>query len=109
MDVEILEDGRIVISGQQQLLAGSSLETDVCVANAISMASISLKDALDMAGRNPARLLGFEEVRLRRGSRADLIVYDFPGPGNPLKIRATVSAGELRFGSLDNHGSSEDV
>ena len=100
VDVEILEDGRIVIAGQKQLLAGSSLETDTCVANAVSMAGVSLTEAIDMASRNPAELLGFEEIRLRRGSRADLILFHYNGPGSRLEFVTTVAAGAVRFGEI---------
>jgi len=98
-EVEILEDGRIVIAGQRQLLAGSSLETDVCITHAMDVAGVSLSEAFDMAGLNPCRLLNLEEVRLRRGSRADLTVFNLPAPGQPIEWLTTVSAGEVRFGS----------
>ena len=100
LKVEILEDGRIVVAGQRQYLAGSGHETDTCVAKAIEFAGISLREACDMAGRNPARLLGFEEIALRRGSRADLIVFDYDGPGDRLRFRATMAAGEVRYGDV---------
>ncbi len=99
-NVEILEDGRIVIAGQQQLLAGSSLETDTCVAHAIAVAGLSLQDAFDMAGKNPCRLLGVEPVQLRRGSRADLVAFHYEGPSSRLEFLATVAAGELRHGEI---------
>ena len=99
-DVEILESGKIIIAGQDQLLAGSSLETDTCVANAMDMAGLSLQDAFDLAGRNPARLLGFEEIRLLRGSRADLVLFHYRGAGSKLEFVSTVAAGQLRFGDL---------
>ena len=98
--VEILKDGRIVIAGQNQLLAGSSLETVVCVAHALSVADLSLREAFDMAGRNPCRLLGCEEVNLVAGSLADLVVFNYAGPGSRLEWQATVASGELRFGTL---------
>lgn len=100
MDVEILEDGRIVIAGQTQLLAGSGMETDTCVARSIEYASLSLQEACDLAGRNPALLLGFEEIRLRRGSRADLILFHFERPGDALDIITTIAAGEIRYGEV---------
>ncbi len=100
VEVEILEDGRIVIAGQDQLLAGSSLETDICVANAITHGGITLKQALDMAGCIPARLLGFEEIRLQRGSRADLILFHYAGPPSKLDFVATMAAGDVRFGEI---------
>ena len=98
LDVEILEDGRIVIAGQRQLLAGSGLETDTCVAHVIDVAGVSLQEAFDMAGRNPARLLGCETIELARGSRADLVLFNYAGPGSSLDIRATIAAGNVRFG-----------
>lgn len=98
--VEILKDGRLVVAGQRQLLAGSGVQTDLCVARAIDMTGVSLGEACDMAGVNPARLLGFEEVRLQAGSRADLVMFRYGGPGSGLEIEATVAAGELRFGDL---------
>lgn len=102
VEVEILEDGRIVIAGQQQLLAGSSLSTDTCVAHAISVADISRGDAFDMAGANPARLLGFEAIELKPGSRADLLLFRHAGPGHPLEIVATLACGEVRFGTVSD-------
>ncbi|MEX0716784.1 MAG: amidohydrolase family protein [Planctomycetaceae bacterium] len=98
--VEILDDGRIVVAGQRQLLAGSAQETDHCVATAIEMAGITLAEAIDMAGRNPARLLGFEEIRLHSGSRADLMVFEWSGPGDRFRFLSVVQAGEVRHGAL---------
>lgn len=97
---EVLEGGPIVIAGQRQFLAGSGQQTDVCVANAVSMAGLSLGEACDLAARAPARLLGKEVVRVSRGSRADLMIFDYRGAGAPLKILATIASGEVRFGSL---------
>lgn len=98
--VEILADGRIVIAGQNQLLAGSSVETDTCVAKAMALAGVTLPQAIDMAGRNPARLLGFDEIGLSRGSRANLIVFRAAETGGRLEILATVAAGAIRYGTL---------
>lgn len=98
--VEVLDDGRIVIAGQRQLLAGSGQETDACITHAMAAAGVSLSDAFDMAGINPCRLLNLEEARLRRGSRADLAVFQLAGPGQPIEWLATISAGEVRFGAI---------
>lgn len=99
-NVEILKDGRIVIAGQQQLLAGSSLLTDVCVAHAIAVGGVSLSEAFDMAGRNPCRLLGIEVTRLSRGSRADLVQFDFDRPGDSIHWRSTVMGGAVFSGDV---------
>ncbi len=100
MQMEILEDGRIVVAGQRQFLAGSGADTGQCVVEAVRHGGISLPQAIDMAGRNPARLLGFEEIRLRRGARADLFLFDFPDAGRSLDVIATVAAGTLQFGTI---------
>jgi N-acetylglucosamine-6-phosphate deacetylase len=100
MQMEILDDGRIVVAGQRQFLAGSGADTSQCVAEAVRHAGIPLSQAIDMAGRNPARLLGFEEIRLRRGARADLFMFNFPARSNSLEIVATVAAGTLQFGAI---------
>jgi len=99
-NVEVLEDGNIVIAGQRQLLAGSGSATHSCVANAIEMAGVSLQQAFDMAGQNPSHLLGFEVVRLQRGSRADLVLFHYDGPGSKLDVVRTVSAGVERFNAV---------
>ncbi len=97
---EILEDGKLVVAGQRELLAGSAQETDTCVANVIEFAGVSLKDAVDMASKNPAKLLGCEVVRLRRGSLADLMVFRIPPEGKRLTIEATIASGELMYGEI---------
>ncbi|HEV8070056.1 MAG TPA: amidohydrolase family protein [Planctomycetaceae bacterium] len=98
MRMEILADGRIVVAGHRDLLAGSAADTGRCVLEAMRQ-GVSLADALDMAGRNPARLLRFEEIRLRAGSRADLILFRF-SESDSLEILATVAAGTLRAGTI---------
>ncbi|QDT44309.1 N-acetylglucosamine-6-phosphate deacetylase [Gimesia alba] len=98
--MEVLEDGPIVIAGQRQLLAGSGVETDTCVTTAIDMAGITLQESLDMAGLNPARLLGFEEIRLEVGARADLILFHYEGPGSRMNLQTTLSGGAVKYGTL---------
>lgn len=97
VDVEVLADGRIVIAGQDQLLAGSTLCTDACVANVLRLGGVTLKEAVDMAGRIPARLVGLEEIQLDPGCRADLITFRLPSSGDCLDIRATLFGGEVRY------------
>ncbi len=99
MNIEVLADGRIVVAGQRQLLAGSAANTAQCVVEAMRSAQVGLADAIDLASRNPARLLGFEEIRLRPGSRADLFLFRLAGP-HSLKVLATVAAGSLRYGAI---------
>ena len=98
--MEVLEDGPIVIAGQRQLLAGSGVETDTCMTTAIDMAEITLQESLDMAGLNPARLLGFEQIRLEVGSRADLILFHYEGAGSRMNLQTTLASGSIKYGTL---------
>ncbi len=102
---EILEDGRLVVAGQRELLAGSAFETDICVGTAMDHAGVTLKEAIDMASLHPARLLGLEQTRLRRGYLADLFVFRREPGSRRLAVSSTVAAGELRYGALwDGNG-----
>jgi cytosine/adenosine deaminase-related metal-dependent hydrolase len=64
------------------------------------MTGLPLAGVWDMASHNPARLLNLELVRLARGSRADLAVFDHDGPGSEIRMRATLASGTPRFGHL---------
>ncbi len=97
---EILDDGKIVVAGQRQYLAGSGSLTDQCVNEMIEMTGISTAEAVTLASRNPSELLGFDVVELKTGSRADLILYDESTSNAPINIRATLADGVLRSGTL---------
>jgi N-acetylglucosamine-6-phosphate deacetylase len=97
---EVLADGPIVMAGQRQYLAGSGQHTDICVANAVALAGVTLYQACEMAQRHPARLLGFDAVTLAAGARADLILFRYAGPGSRLEIEATLADGAIRHGTM---------
>jgi N-acetylglucosamine-6-phosphate deacetylase len=100
-DAEVLDDGRIVVAGQRQFLAGSGVGTDTCVVKMIQFAGVSLAEAVDMAGKNAARLLGFPLPSLEAEARADLVLFDAPQPGDEkMRVRAAVLAGQTRVGTL---------
>lgn len=100
--VDVLEGGRIVVAGQREILAGSGVATDFCVAYTARCGAASLRDAIDMASRNPARLLGLPAAGLRPGHPADLFVYRLAPRAEALEVLTTISAGELRHGSITN-------
>jgi N-acetylglucosamine-6-phosphate deacetylase len=95
--VEVLDDGRIVPAGQRTLLAGSGSGTDVCVTNAVRFAGVSLREAIDMAGLFPSRLVGLPEIALRPGSRADLFLFRTRDASGGMLIEKTIVAGEVRY------------
>jgi len=103
--VDVLASGKIVVAGQEQILAGSSATTEVCVARAAEMGACTLAQAIDMACRNPCRLLGFPEYRLMSGDLANLILFrsGMSGdatPGQGLNVVATLLHGQLAYGEL---------
>jgi N-acetylglucosamine-6-phosphate deacetylase len=107
--VEIQSSGRIVVAGQDAILAGSSATTEVCVGRATALGGISLRTAIDMACRNPCRLLGFSEYRLMSGDMANLFLYRTSG--NPqeecsIEVVATILQGQLVWGDIPSPGSA---
>ena len=98
--VEVLVDGRIVVAGQREILAGSGAATDTCVAHALQCGAATLHEAIDMASRNPTRFFGFPEEGLRAGASADLFVYRPTPSADRLDIVATIIAGQVRFGAV---------
>ncbi len=98
--VEVLSDGRIVIAGQRDILAGSGAATDACVAHVGACGAATLREAIDMACRNPTRFFGFPEYSLRPGQPANLFVYRPESGKAGLGVLATVIAGELRYGRI---------
>src|SRR5581483_5168983 len=74
--VELRDDGSVRLRGEERL-AGSSLMMHRAVANTMRLAGVSLRDAVTMATRNPARV-GRVPSRTRglaAGERADLIRF----------------------------------
>lgn len=97
-DVEVLDDGRIVVAGQKQFLAGSGAATEECVAGVMRLGGVALPEAIRMATASPERLMNAERIRLEAGSRADLCLFHVK-PGPRIEVVATVVAGEVRFRS----------
>jgi len=98
---ELTPEGGIYVAGQRQILAGSAQSTGHCVAHAAAVADLTLSQAWDMASRNPARLLGFEVLRLARGSRADLVVFDYDRDQQQITVRTTLAAGRVEWGAAE--------
>ena len=98
--VEVLEDGRLVVPGQRQLLAGASLPIGVGIANVMRFADVDLATAIGMASTRPAEILGCTPVQLEAGATADLVLFKLP-EDQPLQVIATIKSGELVYGSLE--------
>ena len=92
-EFDILPQGKIVVSASGYL-GGSWAFTDSCVRNVLSLAEVSLRDALDMAGARPRELLGLPPRRLEPEEPADLLLFDWEG-GGALRIVASLVAGKI--------------
>jgi N-acetylglucosamine-6-phosphate deacetylase len=97
-ELDILPTGKLVVTGQQELLAGASLPLCDGVANVMNFVGLDLAVAVDMASRKPAELLGLDPIRAEVGSRADLILFQLhrePDGGNRrLELHETILGGE---------------
>lgn len=103
-DVELLPSGRLVVAGQDQLLAGASLPIGVGVVNMMRFAGVNLATAIAMASAHPSQLLGHAAGTLRPGDAADLVLFDLTSEESSadarLVIRATIAAREVVYGEL---------
>jgi N-acetylglucosamine-6-phosphate deacetylase len=106
-DVEILEDGRLVVAGQNQLLAGAAQPIGMGVINIMRFAGVDLTTAVAMASAHPSQLLGHAAGTLRPGDVADLVLFDLipptsvqPVSDGRLSVRATLAAGQLVYGEV---------
>ena len=97
--VEVLDDGRAVVAGQREYLAGATQPLHVGVANVMRIADLPLAGAIDMASAQPASLLGRRCGRLASGYAADLIQFHLPERGRGLHVVATINAGECVAGA----------
>ena len=97
-DLEILPTGKLVVAGQEELLAGASLPIHVGIGNMMDFAGVELATAIDMATGRPAEMLGLEPVRAEVGSRADFTLFqmqrDADSGSTCLELEETIVGGE---------------
>jgi N-acetylglucosamine-6-phosphate deacetylase len=104
-ELEILSDGRLVIAGQDQLLAGASLPIGVGVANVMRFAGVDLATAVAMATKHPSELLGLAPSGLRPGDGANLVLFrldEDPSLASAAKLEvcATLADGDVVHGKV---------
>ena len=94
VDVELTEDGRVVLLGGTRL-AGSSLRLDRALENAMRQSGISLAEAISMLTRNPARVgrIAGRQRGLLPGERADLVLFRFDPETKSVQIEKTIVGG----------------
>ena len=90
-DLEILDNGALVVAGQRESLAGAGLPIGAGIAGVMEYAGVSLAEAVAMATVNPARVLGLPAPRPEAGQPADLVLFDLDGG---FHVRRSVVFGE---------------
>nr|MCU0978118.1 amidohydrolase family protein [Pirellulaceae bacterium] len=103
--VELLADGRPVVAGQWQILAGAAVPITAGIANVLRFTDEPLSSAVDMASTRPAALLGRSQPWLLVGQPTNLVAFHLPGadqltPVGEVEVVATINAGRLVFGEL---------
>ena len=96
--VEVLENGRLVVAGQRQYLAGAALPLGVGIATIAKETDATLAEAIDMATLNPTRLFGMKPPNIESGATADLVTFDFDSVNSGgLNVRTTIKNGEISW------------
>ena len=86
-------DGRAVLAGNAETVAGSVLTMDKAVALTVEVASVPLLTALQAASLHPAKVLGeHRKGRLSPGADADIVVLD-----KELSVISTVVGGQFVY------------
>ena len=97
-DLEVLENGKLVIAGQKDILAGASQPIHLCVANVMRFAGVDLQTAVEMASTSALRLIGESDRGLEIGEVANLTLFDLPeDEQSPLRVRMTLNQGAVAF------------
>lgn len=102
VDVELHPDGSVRLRDGSRL-AGSALTMDCAISNVMRSAGLSLRDAVTLATRNPARVgrIPSRQRGLNPGDRADLVLFRLDASTGRLQILETYLSGQLVFRSAD--------
>jgi N-acetylglucosamine-6-phosphate deacetylase len=75
-DADLTPDGRVVLAGTDKL-AGSALHMHIGVANLVRLGGLSLRDAVQTATVNPAKIVKLEGRMhgLKVGDAADIVAF----------------------------------
>lgn len=96
-ELDLLADGKLIIAGQDTLLAGASRPLTDGIAHVVA-AGFSRADAINMASVTPTRLLGKTTPWLLQGAPAHFTLLDWPeDAGAKPAVQNTMIAG--RFAS----------
>ncbi len=96
VDVELHADGSVRLVGGTRL-AGSALRMDHAVQNIMRLAGLSLRDAISLTTRNPARVgrIASRQRGLNPGERADLVRFRYDAAACQIRVLETYLNGRL--------------
>ena len=94
-DVEVLENGRLVVPGQSQLLAGASFPIGAGIATLTENAGIDLGTAVDMASIGPANIIKHELAPLEVDAGVDLVFFEIRD--GKFVVHTTVNRGRIVY------------
>lgn len=98
VDVELHADGSVRLLGGTRL-AGSALQMHRAIATVMREAGLSLRDAVTLATRNPARIgrVPSRQRGLAPGERADLVRFRYDENTGEIRVLETYLNGEKVF------------
>ncbi len=98
VDVELHSDGSVRLAGGNRL-AGSALMMHRAITNVMKTANLTLRDAISLATRNPARIgrVPYRQRGLTPGDRADLVLFRYDESTNQLPLLAPWLTGQRVF------------
>jgi len=80
----------------ENVLAGAASPIRSCVGNMIQFTQCSLKEAIQMASSNPAKLMNLKDIgEIRPGNRADLILFTLED--GEIHIQKTIIEGKVVY------------
>lgn len=94
-NVEVLEDGRLVVAGQRQYLAGAARPLWDGIKNMTRYTAADLGEAIDMAAHRPATLIEQPSHELTPGAPADFLLIEkaHPQSGETYRLKEVVWGG----------------
>jgi N-acetylglucosamine-6-phosphate deacetylase len=96
--VTLHPEGRVTVEGTEQL-AGSVLRMDRGVENLMRLCGLSLRDAITLATRNPARVgrVPGRQRGLQPGEKADVVEFEFQRETGTIRVLRTWLDGGLVY------------
>jgi N-acetylglucosamine-6-phosphate deacetylase len=110
VDVELHADGSVRLRSGTRL-AGSALRMDRAIQNVMQLSGVTLREAVSMATRNPARVGRIASRRrgLSTGERADLVRFRYDDARREIQVIETYFGGQRVYLSETGDSSASSL